>query len=75
MSYVGLFSLLVHDYDEAIEFYTKKLDFRLEQDNPRPDGRRRVVLKPKGAKETGILLVKAANEQMKSLVGQQVTVI
>ena len=73
MSYLGLVSLLVREYDEAIQFYTQKLDFRLEEDAPGPDGRRWIVLKPKAATETGILLVRARNEAMRERLGQQVS--
>lgn len=67
---LGLISLLVADYDEAIEFYTQKLGFDLLEDSPQGD-KRWVVVRPKGATETAILLAKASNELQKQQIGQQ----
>jgi catechol 2,3-dioxygenase-like lactoylglutathione lyase family enzyme len=68
--YVGLISLLVADYDEAIAFYTQKLGFDLLEDSPQGE-KRWVVVRPKGAVETAILLAKASNEQQKQQIGHQ----
>ncbi len=67
---LGLISLLVADYDEAIDFYTQKLGFDLLEDSPQGE-KRWVVVRPKGATETAILLAKASNEQQKQQIGQQ----
>lgn len=67
---LGLISLLVADYDEAIEFYTQKLGFDLLEDSPQGE-KRWVVVRPKGATETAILLAKASNELQKQQIGQQ----
>jgi catechol 2,3-dioxygenase-like lactoylglutathione lyase family enzyme len=67
---LGLISLLVADYDEAIEFYTQKLGFDLLEDSPQGD-KRWVVVRPKGATETAILLAKASNELQKQQIGRQ----
>lgn len=63
---------MVNDYDEAIEFYTKKLDFDLIEDAILTDNRRWVLVRPKGAKECSILLAKAANEVQIKSVGNQI---
>ena len=67
---LGLISVLVADYDEAIEFYTQKLGFELVEDSPQGE-KRWVVVRPKGAVETAILLAKASNEQQKQQNGNQ----
>ena len=67
---LGLISVLVADYDEAIEFYTQKLGFELVEDSPQGD-KRWVVVRPKGATETAILLAKASTEQQKQQIGNQ----
>ncbi|MBU1619740.1 MAG: VOC family protein [Gammaproteobacteria bacterium] len=67
---LGLISLLVADYDEAIEFYTQKLGFELVEDSPQGE-KRWVVVRPQGAAETAILLAKASNEQQKQQIGNQ----
>lgn len=59
------------DYDEAIDFYTKKLNFDLIEDTKQSEEKRWVVVKPKGATETAILLAKAANAEQESRVGKQ----
>lgn len=64
-------ALLVKDYDEAISFYTTKLDFVLIEDTPVEEGKRWVLLAPPGAKECCLLLAKAANEQQYKSVGNQ----
>jgi catechol 2,3-dioxygenase-like lactoylglutathione lyase family enzyme len=55
-------ALVVDDYDDAIEFYTQKLDFQLLEDTRLSDNKRWVMLAPKGAKECCLLLAKAAND-------------
>jgi len=64
-------ALVVKDYDEAIEFYTKKLDFQLLEDSKISDDKRWVMVAPCGAKECSLLLAKAANEQQTASIGNQ----
>ncbi len=69
--YIAQFALVVKDYDEAIDFYTKKLNFELIEDTKQSEEKRWVVVKPKGATETAILLAKAASQEQESRVGNQ----
>jgi catechol 2,3-dioxygenase-like lactoylglutathione lyase family enzyme len=64
-------ALVVNDYDEAIEFYTKKLGFELLEDTKLSDTKRWVRVIPKGSTGCGLLLAKAANDEQKSSVGNQ----
>ena len=64
-------TLLVDNYDDAIDFYTRKLDFRLLEDTRISDEKRWVMVAPEGAKECCLILAKAANNQQKSLIGNQ----
>lgn len=64
-------ALVVRDYDEAIEFYTKKLNFDLVEDTDRGEGKRWVVIKPKGEGGCKLLLAKAKNEAQLEAVGNQ----
>ncbi|WP_419213752.1 VOC family protein [Maribacter sp. X9] len=64
-------ALVVKDYDEAIEFYTQKLNFVLLDDTILSDEKRWVVVAPPGAKECSILLAKAANESQLNSIGNQ----
>jgi catechol 2,3-dioxygenase-like lactoylglutathione lyase family enzyme len=64
-------SLLVKDYDEAIEFYTKKLNFKLIEDTPLSDTKRWVLVAPPGSAGCCLLLAKAANREQESRIGNQ----
>lgn len=64
-------ALIVNDYDEAIEFYTKKLHFNLIENTILSSTKRWVLVAPKGSTETCLLLAKAANEEQKFSIGNQ----
>jgi len=64
-------ALVVDDYDNAIEFYTKKLHFTLIEDTILSDSKRWVLVAPKGSSECCLLLAKAANEEQRSRIGNQ----
>jgi catechol 2,3-dioxygenase-like lactoylglutathione lyase family enzyme len=64
-------ALLVDDYDEAIEFYTKKLHFDLIEDTQLSETKRWVIIAPQDSKECSLLLAKATSEEQKSRVGNQ----
>jgi catechol 2,3-dioxygenase-like lactoylglutathione lyase family enzyme len=68
---IAYIALVVKDYDEAIEFYTKKLDFILLEDTKLDEKKRWVMVAPPGAKECCLLLAKAANEKQLASVGNQ----
>ncbi|MGG0937665.1 VOC family protein [Brevibacillus centrosporus] len=65
-------ALVVKDYDEAIEFYTKKLNFNLVEDTYQPEQDKRwVVVSPPGSVGTTILLARASNPEQESYIGNQ----
>jgi catechol 2,3-dioxygenase-like lactoylglutathione lyase family enzyme len=64
-------ALVVSDYDEAIKFYTEKLNFTLIEDTVLSATKRWVVVSPKGSDGCSLLLAKAANDEQKSRVGNQ----
>jgi len=64
-------ALVVKDYDEAILFYTNKLDFILLEDTKIDETKRWVIIAPNGAKESCLLLAKAANEKQLACIGNQ----
>lgn len=70
-AHIALTALVVHDYDEAIDFYTRAVGFDLVEDTPRPDGSRWVVVRPQGAAESALLLALAKNDDQRSRVGDQ----
>lgn len=55
---LSLTALLVRDYDEAIDFYVRKLGFDLREDTDQGGGKRWVVVGP--ADGAGLLLAKSA---------------
>ena len=70
--FLGLVSVVVRDYDEAIAFYVDKLGFRLVEDTCQPaQSKRWVVVSPPGAKESCILLARASNDRQTTRVGDQ----
>ena len=64
-------ALVVEDYDEAIRFYTEKLDFTLLEDTPQSETKRWILVAPKGAAECSLLLAKGVGEEQKSRIGNQ----
>jgi catechol 2,3-dioxygenase-like lactoylglutathione lyase family enzyme len=71
---VDLFTIVVDDYDRAIEFFVNTLGFELAEDSPSltNDGRpkRWVVVRPPGA-QTGVLLAQADGDDQAAVVGRQ----
>jgi catechol 2,3-dioxygenase-like lactoylglutathione lyase family enzyme len=63
--------LLVRDYDEAIAFYTHKMDFSLVEDTDLGGGVRWVRVMPPGAAETSLVLAKADTPEEQAQVGCQ----
>lgn len=69
---LGLVSLVVRDYDEAIAFFCGKLGFQLVEDTPIPEQAKRwVVVSPPGAVESQLLLARASNAEQMSHIGKQ----
>ena len=69
---LGLVTLVVRDYDEAIRFFTDALGFELAEDQPVPEQDKRwVVVTPKGCDGTGLLLARATTDAQASAVGNQ----
>ncbi len=65
-------ALVVKDYDEAIEFYTTKLNFILVEDTYiKKQDKRWVIVAPPGASECSLLLAKASNEEQEKAIGNQ----
>ena len=70
--HLGLVSIVVRDYDEAIAFYVGTLGFLLVEDTHLPEpGKRWVVVSPPGATESRLLLARATNDPQKAHVGNQ----
>jgi len=69
---LGLVSLLVQDYDEALAFFVGKLGFVLVEDSFIPEQSKRwVVVSPTGAGESQLLLARASTKDQQSRIGDQ----
>ncbi|HKO63544.1 MAG TPA: VOC family protein [Pyrinomonadaceae bacterium] len=65
-------ALVVRDYDEAIEFYTRKLHFTLVEDTYQPEQDKRwVVVAPPGSSGTTLLLARASKPEQETFIGNQ----
>lgn len=64
-------AIVVNDYDEAIEFYTKKLNFSLVEDTVLSESKRWVLVAPPGSDGCQLLLAKASGTEQKSRIGNQ----
>lgn len=79
MQRLGLISLVVRDYDDALAFYTGKLGFTLVEDSFVPEQNKRwVVIEPPGASSSSamrggaqLLLARASSPEQQSRIGNQ----
>ena len=68
---LALVSLVVRDYDEALEFFVGKLGFVLVEDSEVPEqGKRWVVVAPPDS-DARLLLARASSEEQQSRIGNQ----
>jgi catechol 2,3-dioxygenase-like lactoylglutathione lyase family enzyme len=63
-------AIVVNNYDDAIEFYTKKLQFNLIEDTALSATKRWVLVQPSGG-GCAILLAQAASPAQAAAVGNQ----
>jgi catechol 2,3-dioxygenase-like lactoylglutathione lyase family enzyme len=68
---LGLVTLVVRDYDEAIDFFCRGLEFELLEDTPLEGEKRWVVVRPRGTGNAGLLLAKAATSKQQESIGNQ----
>ncbi len=65
-------ALVVRDYDEAIDFYCRKLHFSLVEDTYQPEQDKRwVVVSPPGSSGTSLLLARASSPEQAAFIGNQ----
>jgi catechol 2,3-dioxygenase-like lactoylglutathione lyase family enzyme len=70
--HLGLVSLVVRDYEEALAFYVGKLGFVMVEDSPVPEQHKRwVVVSPPGASESRLLLARASSPEQDARIGAQ----
>jgi catechol 2,3-dioxygenase-like lactoylglutathione lyase family enzyme len=64
-------TLLVKNYDEAIRFYTEKLNFTLIENTYIRENKRWVLVAPPGSDGCCLLLAKAATKEQMESIGNQ----
>ncbi|CAN5159669.1 VOC family protein [soil metagenome] len=70
MSRIGLVTVVVREYDEAIRFYVDALGFDLLEDSPVSGSKRWVVVGPAGG-GTALLLARAGTDEQRARIGAQ----
>ncbi len=68
---IGSIALVVENYDDAIEFYTQKLQFAVVEDTDLGGGKRWVLISPPNSNGTNLLLAKATTSEQKATIGYQ----
>lgn len=70
--FLALMTIVVSDYDEAIDFFTSKLNFELTEDNFLPEQNKRwVIVAPVGASGARFLLARATTPSQTAAIGNQ----
>lgn len=67
---IGLVTCLVRDYDEALDWFTRMLDFELLEDTPLPGGKRWLRIAPRNDAATALLLARAATPEQQAYIGR-----
>lgn len=68
---IGNIALVVDNYDDAIDFYTNKLQFTLVEDTDLGGGKRWVQVSPPNSTGANLLLAQASTEEQTKAVGNQ----
>ena len=70
---LDLVSLVVRDYDEALDFFVGRLGFQLVSDDPVPEQSKRwvVIAPPGGSQGAKLLLARAIGAEQESRIGNQ----
>jgi catechol 2,3-dioxygenase-like lactoylglutathione lyase family enzyme len=69
--FISSVAIVVRDYDEAVAYFTERLDFELIADTDLGNGKRWVQVAPRGAGGTSLLLAKAATADQETRIGDQ----
>ncbi|WP_213609802.1 VOC family protein [Pseudoalteromonas sp.] len=68
---IGNIALVVENYDDAIDFYTKKLQFTLVEDTDLGGGKRWVQVSPPNSNGINLLLAQASKDEQTQFIGNQ----
>jgi catechol 2,3-dioxygenase-like lactoylglutathione lyase family enzyme len=68
---IGNVALVVENYNDAIDFYTQKLQFVLVENTDLGGGKRWVQVSPPNSNGTNLLLAQASTEEQSQAIGNQ----
>ena len=68
---LAIIALVVRDYDEAIDYYTRVLGFTLVEDRDMPAEHKRWVVVAPGQGGAHLLLARASNDAQRTRIGDQ----
>jgi len=71
MSHLGMITVVVDDYDTAIDYYTTALGFTLVEDTKMSETKRWVVVAPDANQGAALLLAQAASPEQSAAIGNQ----
>jgi len=71
MSHLGMITVVVDDYDTAIDYYITALGFTLVEDTKMSETKRWVVVAPDANQGAALLLAQAASSEQTSAIGNQ----
>ncbi|THV17242.1 VOC family protein [Rhizobium rhizophilum] len=71
MNSLFLVSLVVDSYDRAKAFYCEGLGFDCMEDTAMPDGKRWLVVRPRGDDGAALLLAEATDDAQRAAIGNQ----
>ena len=69
--HIAHIALVVDNYDDAIKFYTEKLNFKLLEDTRLSETKRWVMVAPPGNGQCCLLLAQAATQEQQLRIGNQ----
>ena len=71
MSQLGMITVVVDNYDTAIDYYTTALGFTLVEDTKMSETKRWVVVAPDANQGAALLLAQAASPEQNAAIGNQ----
>ncbi len=71
MSHLGMITIVVDNYDEAIEYYTTALGFDLIEDTKMSATKRWVVIAPDRTTGAQLLIAEATSDDQRAAIGNQ----
>ena len=71
MANLGMITLVVDNYDDAIEYYTTALGFTLIEDTKMSETKRWVVIAPDESAGARLLLAEATTDAQRDAIGNQ----